>query len=127
MLWVAAVKCVAMVFAARSASHAGLAAWVALSISLLASVVLPIALALLGHDVSSWVRLAPPSLLVASVGGAWATRTAFAALSRVPAGSPEEETISRGAYALLGNAVLDSGLFVIAGLVWALNARSDTF
>lgn len=124
MLWVVAVKCVAMMFAARSALRSGVAAWVALSISLLASVALPVALALSGHDVSSWVRLAPPALFVASLTGAWATRAAFAELSRVPAGSPEEEMISGGAYGLLGNTVLDSGLLVIAALVWALDARS---
>jgi hypothetical protein len=32
--------------------------------------------------------------------------------------------ISGGAYGLLGNTVLDSGLLVIAALVWALDARS---
>ena len=127
MLWVAVVKSVAMAFAARGSLRMGLGPVLALAISLLASVVLPIALVVLGHDVSSWVRLAPPSLFVASITGVWATRRAFRALDQMPAGSEQERTTSRAAYGLLGNTLLDGALIVIASLVWALDARSDGF
>lgn len=129
VLWIAIIKGVSVVYGSVGSVRARFAPGLALLLSAIVTVVLPVALALgtFGGDLTSWVRWAPWPLAVVAAVGFVATRRGFRSLDTAPAGSAREEALSSAAYGLLGNTLFDTALLVIALLLLALSARDDAF
>lgn len=112
------VRLAVFAFALRAAWRARLTAAWWLAVSILATTVLP--LVAVGSPDGSFAETllafpwAPP--LAASIAGAMGTRAAFRASAVEPAISPRREPLETTAYALLANALLDAGLFVVTAL-----------
>lgn len=64
------------------------------------------------------------SLAVSATAVGWSARLAFRGLDETRADSRIEEQLSAAAYGLLGNALIDAGLFVLACLVLVLDRSS---
>lgn len=125
MIWFAIVKLAAITYGTIAAMRVRFAPALVLMVSVLLTVVLPVA-AWLRPDTSIAATLvAAPwaPLAVSAALGALATRRAFGALDHVRAGSAAEDPTSTVAFALLANTLLDAGVLVIALLVVFLMSR----
>lgn len=111
----AVFKIVALAYGVTSAIRARFLPALALLVSVLATVALPVAFLTNPTGALGQTVLAAPwlPLLVSAAAGAAATVVAFKRLDREPAGSAGEETMSTLAYALLGNTLLDALMLVV--------------
>lgn len=125
MIWIAIVKSIAIGYAATSAWRIRFAPALALLVSMVATVLVPV---LVANDdegaLASAIFAAPWALpLVSSLACGYAARRAFRELDETPAGTRREDALTSVAYGLLANALIDAALLVIVLLVMFLMSR----
>lgn len=120
------LKLVALGHGGISGVRARFAPALALLVSLVATLTLPAALVMQPSSAVGEAVLAAPwlPLLVSGVAGGGATFAAFKQLDQEPAGSLREDTMSRLAYTLLANTLLDAATLIIVVLATLALSRN---